>query len=88
MASRRRTSGGCGAANGWYWCFTEQKAAAVSNGQNKRGPRAGADPSNSNNGVGRAEEHPGSCSQTRIRPKSVQLALDTGPSAWIQVGGL
>jgi len=29
MASRRRTGGGCGVANGWYWCFTERKAAAA-----------------------------------------------------------
>jgi len=62
MASRRRNSGGCGAANGWYWCFIERKAAAGSNGQNKRGAGVGADPSSSNNGVGRGEEHPGSYS--------------------------
>jgi len=62
MASRRRTGDGSGAANGWYWCFTERKAAAGSNGQNKRGVGAGADPSSSNNEVGRGEEHLGSYS--------------------------
>jgi len=65
MASRRQTSGGCGATNGWYWCLTKRKAAAVSNGQNKTGAGAGVDLSSSNNRVGRGEEHPGNCIQTR-----------------------
>jgi len=65
MASRKRTGGGCGVANGWYWCFTEWKAVAGNNGQNKREAGAGAGPSSSSNGVGRGEEHSGSYNQTR-----------------------